>query len=513
MCKFLGRLLLLITLLYFTIIHSIISHSKVYASETIIFSDDFNTNLNKWDQVYLDHQIVLNTGRAGALITAGSTVAEITPKDDYWTIGINEYELELDMFTVSGEDKNVVFRTGFPTSPSTYFEIHNSLVDGFVEGHSTLPFPVSLSPFSFSNTNSYHVVVSVYNNKIVSKIYNLNKTTLLSEKQIDLTSPLPSGKISIKVGTGAVYPSEVWFDNVTVTEISDATPTPTPTTTPTPTPTSSHTATPTATPTPTSTPTPSPTATPTSTPTPTPSPTPSPTPTQNPFPNLEVSDLKQYTGGWENDIYDNTTGKIKQFGCALTSASMVLKYHGHNINPNTLNNWLKIQSDGYLGNGLINWLAVSRYTYLNSSASSPTLEFRKILASDNNLINELENDRPAILKEPGHFIIAKSQTSNSFGINDPGYNNRPTLAFYNNSYSGIYSYRPTHTNLSYILLTLNSNYDLKIYDPAGIEITGYTYTEEGLTDDDAGSQNSGGDLTIFEYPTPAVGQYTIDVTG
>ncbi|MCX6705757.1 MAG: fibronectin type III domain-containing protein, partial [Candidatus Woesebacteria bacterium] len=29
----------------------------------------------------------------------------------------------------------------------------------------------------------------------------------------------------------------------------------------------------------------------------------------------------------------------------------------------------------------------------------------------------------------------------------------------------------------------------------------------------AGSQNSGGDLTIFEYPTPAVGQYTIDVTG
>ena len=296
------------------------------------------------------------------------------------------------------------------------------------------------------------------------------------------------------VTRGGDCASEVWFDNVVGTEISWATPAPTPT------PTSSPSPSPSPTPSPAPTPTPSPSPTPTPTPTPTPSPTstptPSPTPTSNSFPSLNVTDIKQYAGGWENDTYDNITGTIKQFGCALTSASMVLKYHGHNINPNALNTWLKGQPDGYLGNGLVNWLAVSRYTYLNKS-SAPALEFRKVIASDNNLINELNLGRPAILKEPGHYIVAKSQTADSFGINDPGYSNRPTLASYNNSYSGIYSYRPTYTNLAYILLTLDSNYSLKVFDPDGNEITGYTYTEEGLNDNEGGSQDSGGSLTVL----------------
>jgi len=194
---------------------------------------------------------------------------------------------------------------------------------------------------------------------------------------------------------------------------------------------------------------------------------------------------------------------------------MVLKYHKHNINPDALNTWLISKPDGYLSNGLVNWLAISRYTFINKSASY-ALEFRRISPSDDNLINELKNNRPAILKEPGHFIVAKSQLSETdFGINDPGFktSDRPTLASYNNSYSGIYSYLPSYTNLSYILLTINSNYSLKVYDPDGNEITGYTYTEEGINDIEGGSQNSGGSLTIFEYPTPATGQYKIEVSG
>lgn len=248
-----------------------------------------------------------------------------------------------------------------------------------------------------------------------------------------------------------------------------------------------------------------------------PSPTPTPTPTPIPLPNLNVPDLKQYSEPWKTQIYDNANNwaanpYIKNWGCALTSASMVLKYYGYDINPGDLNTWLKNQSDGYLRNGLINWLAVSRYSFQNKSESGAALEFLKLAPTEENLISELTAGRPPILKEPGHFIVAKSQIDNSFGINDPAYDNRPTLASYNNSFSSIYSYIPSNTDLSYILLTLNSNYNIQVHDPNGNLITGYTFDEEPLKDD-SGEGVSGETLTVFAYPKPDNGSYKISVSG
>lgn len=292
-------------------------------------------------------------------------------------------------------------------------------------------------------------------------------------------NPLTNWRIGLRAGTGGSTTTEVWFDNVVVTQLPDTTSAPA------------------------NTPTPTPTPTPTNTPTPTPSgvPTGSPTPT---LPSLNVPDLKQYTGGWENIIYDHTLKTIKEWGCALTSASMILQYHGHNIFPDGLNDWLKLQLDGYIRNSLINWLAVSRYTFLNKSVSSPALEYKRLNPTDTNLINELENNRPAILKVPGHFIVAKSQTSDSFGINDPGYSDRFTLDSYSNTFSALNTYLPTNTNLSYLLLVLNYDNNLKVYDPSGNEIVGFTFTEEFL---------SGETLKIFQYPTPTIGKYRVEITG
>lgn len=251
--------------------------------------------------------------------------------------------------------------------------------------------------------------------------------------------------------------------------------------------------------------------------TPTPTPTPSPTPTPTPLPSLIVEDIKQYDPLWKDETYDSINSAnptIQRWGCALTSASMVLKYHGFSdTDPKVLNTWLISQTDGYLGNGLLNWLAVSRYTFLNKSDNSPTLEYRRISPTSLNLINELENDRPAILKVPGHFIVAKSQTSDSFGINDPAYAGKTTLASYGNTFSAINSYRPTSTDLSYLLLTIGGGYTFKIYGPDGTEITGYTFTEEPLIDDVDGSASSGETLTIFQYPTPSQGEYKVEISG
>src|SRR3989339_247547 len=431
-------------------------------------------------------QDILGSKRFGASIQG---ICHSSIEAQMGNLNWTNYEINLDMLPTAGTDRNIAFRA---TSPRTYafnldlpvaYALH--MANGFIHLQKFVQKTSGDSPTNIEEPqkNNTEGVPSNSITNLKIKLFNTNIKVFVNNKQtptIDWTddslNPYLSGNLALIITTGGDCTSEVWFDNVVVTAIDEATPTPTPT----------------------------PTATPT--------PTPSPTPTQNPYVSLNVTDLKQYSGGWEDDNYDNTSGTIKQFGCALTSTSMVLKYRGHNIYPNTLNNWLKSQSDGYLGNGLVNWLAISRYTYLNKSLSSPALEFRRVLASDSNLMNELNNDRPAILKVPGHFIVAKSQTASSFGINDPGYSNRPTLASYNGSYSGIYSYRPTFTNLAYILLTLSSDYSLKVYDPDGNEITGYTYTDEGV-DDEGGSQTSGGSLTVFEYPTPAVGQYTVNVTG
>ena len=238
-----------------------------------------------------------------------------------------------------------------------------------------------------------------------------------------------------------------------------------------------------------------------------------------PLPSLSVPDIKQYSVPWNDDLYDHASAwaeipTIERWGCALTSATMVLKYFGHiYVTPGVLNDWLSSQSDGYLRNGLLNWLAISRYTRLMDSPVSPTLLYNKLEAQDNNLIEELNHDRPVILKEPGHFIVVKSQLPSSFGINDPAYANRTSLEHYNNTYLSAASYQPTHTDLSYLLLAISSNFSIKVIDPEGKEIMGKFFSEEPLVEDGGGQGTSGEPLNIFQLQGPQNGKHKILVLG
>lgn len=192
---------------------------------------------------------------------------------------------------------------------------------------------------------------------------------------------------------------------------------------------------------------------------------------------------------------------------------MVLKYFGYNISPDGLNNWLKSQVDGYIRNGLLNWLAVSRYTKLNPNASGEALEYSRVPGSNtSDLLAELAEGRPAILEEPGHFVVAKSQTLTSFGINDPAYADRPTLDSYFNTFNSIGRYTPSHTDLSYILLVTNPNTNIAVFDTNGNKIEGYSYTLNPLRDD-GGTAVSGEVLNAFSFPKPPEGEYRIELTG
>ena len=303
----------------------------------------------------------------------------------------------------------------------------------------------------------------------------------------DVAPTYESIRIMYGVIPGTTAEGATWTDCIRTGEInSSATVTPTPTATPT------VTATATATSTMTATPTSTPTATPIS---------------------LNVPSLKQFEGGWENKIYDHTKSTIKQLGCALTSAAMVLQFHGHNVTPSSLNNWLNNQKDGYISNGLVNWLAISRYTKGHDSPSSPTLEYKRLSPTAENLNTEITSGRPVILKEPGHFIVAKSKLDGTYGINDPGYSDRETLNSYGNTFLAVNAYYPTHSDLSYMMFVISPKFDLVLTDDTGNLTAVDNYIDEPINALTTANKKSGSEVRIVLFEKPETGNYKLTVNG
>ncbi|MDO8340707.1 MAG: C39 family peptidase [Candidatus Woesebacteria bacterium] len=234
-----------------------------------------------------------------------------------------------------------------------------------------------------------------------------------------------------------------------------------------------------------------------------------------PLLSLSVPNLKQYIGGWENDLYGHTNKTIKDYGCVLTSASMVLKFFGHDIDPGELNIWLKEQKDGYIRNNLVNWLAISRYTKLHESTSSPTLEYLRSSFEDNKILNNLQNNLPTIVKVPGHFVVTKSQTETSFGINDPGYSDRDELSpeYPDNHIQSLNTYTPSQTDLSYMMFVGDSNLKFELFDSLGNLINDnkiQTFIEDPINELN-GDEKSGEIVSILLYSKPTLGKYILKV--
>ncbi|MEK7472866.1 MAG: fibronectin type III domain-containing protein [Patescibacteria group bacterium] len=460
-----------------------------------LFEEDFETNTSQWTPTSgtWDWNTIDGSKRYGS--TYATCCAESVAGNILWKNYIYEFEL----LGKQGVDKNAMFRY---TASNSKYGIHLTTNDISLEKH--IPgSSVNLTANSgnFVDNINYKIKIIANNNN-----YKIYVDDVLYIDYTDANSPLLEGKIGLRVGAGAVSPSQVWFDNVVVTEIMDATAAPTATASPTATPS----ATPTPTPTPTASSTPSPTPSPTATATATATSTASPTPI---IPILSVPSLKQYSEPWQGNLYDHTVTTIKQWGCVLTSASMVLKYHGHDILPDALNTWLKSQSDGYIGNGLINWLAISRYTKNNDSPSSPTLEYKRLSATENNLDNELNNNRPAILKEEGHFVVATGKLFNGvYAINDPGYADRNDLTSYGNSFLAINSYSPTHSDLSYMMFVASSGITLELIDSNG-NVIATSFTEDPINDISDPNNKSGEPLSILLFEKPNSANYKLRVKG
>ena len=243
--------------------------------------------------------------------------------------------------------------------------------------------------------------------------------------------------------------------------------------------------------------------------------------------NLPVTPLKQTSSPWNDDVYDlanlwASDSSFSRWGCAVTSAAMVFNYHGltkmddnSNLDPGTLNEWLKSQPDGYVRNGLTNWLALSRLSKQISESNSvefEALEFEKIFTSDSQIVKEnIDAGNPDILREPGHFVVARGYDSETIYINDP-YHPRSDLSEYANTFGNISRFTPSSTDLSYIMLVIDENVEIKVFDKNGNEI-GEQIIEEPIIDPAGSSETNAQPLKTVYIKKPESGNYKIEISG
>ncbi|HSW97484.1 MAG TPA: C39 family peptidase [Candidatus Saccharimonadales bacterium] len=247
--------------------------------------------------------------------------------------------------------------------------------------------------------------------------------------------------------------------------------------------------------------------------------------------HLSVPSLKQTSNPWQSQLYDSANkwspgnSSINIWGCAVTSAAMVLQYNGITkmpdnspLNPGTLNTWLKSQKDGYVGNGLVNWLALQRFTQLvklafnNPGFTADALEYKRVKNADKvTLLSDLQNNHPDILEQPGHFVVATGTSGTTFTINDPYFSRNTLNDGYNNTFLTLGRFIPSHTDLSYILLVGPLGLDFSMKNSSGSAV-GEEFVQQPLSNPTNPSLLSGLPIKLFYLTQPGNDIYNLTIT-
>jgi len=426
-----------------------------YPSSAIAFEDDFENGLDKWELARgsMTHWSINTNGVLEASIPDIFVISELVPKDEFWQDNWHDYQIEFDYEVLSDADVN--WGWGYQDK-FNWCELHHYdgilNYDHLVDGKSVFK---ALIFREITRNQVHHVVINSDQGEINAWMDDQYMITFK-----DFYQDVPTGKISLKATTGLAYPTVVRFDNVKVYLIDHQ------------------------------------------------SQEDDEEENEEEEVLLSVIEFKQNDASWKDEEYDHaldwgcwgdwranhpssppTQVTINHWGCALTSLAMIMNYHqlstlpsGELLNPKTLNQWLKDEADGYVGEGSINWLAGARLSRLISEEYSkpgnqlPTLEYSRVHSDlSSSLIDLLDEDRPAILQIPGHFLVGKGyipaleDQELDFYINDPAYSYNK-FSQHQESLLSLIDYRPSNTDLSYIMAVYPSEIDLIFYDEAGQEI-------------------------------------------
>lgn len=238
---------------------------------------------------------------------------------------------------------------------------------------------------------------------------------------------------------------------------------------------------------------------------------------------LEVPLFKQTDQKWNNLEYDSaklwsTNPTISRWGCALTATVMVMRYHnltkfpdGQEITPASLNHWLQNQVDGYVGDGLLNWLAISRLSSLiHEKYGTPKLEYQRLIGTDITKQTEaLANNLPLIFNITGHFLVATAydHQSQDFSILDPYYIYR-NFSQHHQELLSSRLFTPSYTNLSYLMIISPTDVDIKIKTSQNLVLEVEQFVEK-IIDPVSGQETK---WKITQIRKPSLGDYIFEAT-
>lgn len=239
--------------------------------------------------------------------------------------------------------------------------------------------------------------------------------------------------------------------------------------------------------------------------------------------------------------YDKHVAKVADWGCAMTSAAMVVSYYGdlqgeQTTTPGELNDWLR-RNHGY-SQGMIIWAKVAEFA---RDEKNIDLYYYENWGPNNGVINAfLCNRAPMILHTTSspysyHFVVATGVASaTAWAVNDPGgYNLTSMNATPAKSYRKYGPEEQTPEYLSIIIHPPNSPdrgrqtaseaVSIVVTDPAGrvLQYNAITGTyENGILDANFGVErltaDNGSGTTIEAYTfgtgAPLEGNYEVQIT-
>lgn len=429
--------LFFLNLFLFLIISHLFFAARVFAGE-YFFEEDFET-LEQWDLLNGNWDYwSIESGGVKARISTPYKVSVLVPNDQIW--GDNrEFEVSFLFRPLDAVDKT--FTVGMTADALSFYDFHfvnNQLIvedvrDG-ISIHSTR------IPFLLEVDRDY-VVRIVFSIEGISLVIDGEEIFVTDNNWPELRI---DGKFSLRAGTGSRYPSATYFSDVKIKSLDKPV----------------------------------------------------------------FTYFKQDDELWAGEIYDHADlwsnyPNIKNWGCALTSATMILRFYGHDrlpngeeLNPQTLNDWLKEEIDGYVGDGLLNWLAISRLSRILSEIdTAPKLEFTYFSGTESELevklLDELSQQHPQIVHVPGHFFVI-SDYDDDFLVKDPLFD----INYLSEMDKGIESLRiftPSYTDLSYLLLILPKDLE---FSTEGINLLA---AKENIIFDD---ESLGDNYKLFYYQKP-----------
>jgi len=394
-------------------------------SGPVIFQEHFSDDsLNRWeffpaeqkwwqtqgpappnsDQPFQDSQIFT------AHLPKGMTRSMVVPKTEFWPEDLTDYDFSFQYRMTAGVDTNFLFNF---RDEANWYEFHLKydsyqlvrVEDGRVTLH-------TFGPAKFKSGEWHKITIRVYQDVI-----QLYIDEQLIASQVDWTHDQHSqGRAGLRATTGLVFPTEVSYAHLTVREILPAPPAGS---------VASH-----------------------------------------------LTHWFQTDARWASAEYDQAhdwaakyqeSDQFDRWGCLVTSLAMILHFHslttlpdGRLLQPGTLNDWLKEQPDGFLGEGLVNWLAITRLSWqISQQLGTPKLEFRAETNSPMKAAQSaLARQEPVILQLPGHFLVGTDLIHNSQDIflADPFFGQRRLDQHPLQPLISTRLLTPSQTDLSYLLI-------------------------------------------------------------